>query len=133
VRNTNIEWCDDTWNPIRGCSVVSPGCANCYAMGVAARFAGKGQPYEGLARFSEKLRLPQWTGEMRPEYSSEDRAYGKALRERRERVGIYLGAAARALGISVVELSSAERGGGRIQPDDLIELAWSRAKEPDGE
>lgn len=69
----------------------------------------------------------------RPEYSSEDRAYGKALRERRERVGIYLGAAARALGISVVELSSAERGGGRIQPDDLIELAWSRAKEPDGE
>lgn len=28
---TKIEWCDYTWNPWRGCSEVSPGCANCYA------------------------------------------------------------------------------------------------------
>jgi protein gp37 len=35
--NTGIEWTDDTWNPIVGCSVVSPGCTNCYAMKMAAR------------------------------------------------------------------------------------------------
>lgn len=34
---TGIEWCDATWNPIAGCSIVSPGCTNCYAMKMAAR------------------------------------------------------------------------------------------------
>ena len=34
---TGIEWTDATWNPIVGCSVVSPGCTNCYAMKMAAR------------------------------------------------------------------------------------------------
>ncbi len=33
---TKIEWTEQTWNPIVGCSIVSPGCTNCYAMGVAA-------------------------------------------------------------------------------------------------
>ena len=33
--NSGIEWTDATWNPITGCSVVSPGCTNCYAMGLA--------------------------------------------------------------------------------------------------
>src|SRR5512140_972091 len=57
---TSIEWTDRTWNPIRGCSVVSAGCKNCYAMNVAARFAGPGLAYEGLA-----LRSPaRWTGEV---------------------------------------------------------------------
>ncbi|RWC23136.1 MAG: phage Gp37/Gp68 family protein [Mesorhizobium sp.] len=32
-----IEWTDATWNPIVGCSIVSPGCTHCYAMGMAAR------------------------------------------------------------------------------------------------
>jgi protein gp37 len=32
---TKIEWTDATWNPITGCSVVSPGCTNCYAMKLA--------------------------------------------------------------------------------------------------
>ena len=55
---TSIEWTDRTWNPVRGCSVVSAGCKNCYAMHVAARFSGPGQAYEGLA-----LRSPaRWTG-----------------------------------------------------------------------
>ena len=45
---TCIEWTDATWNPIRGCSRVSPGCVHCYAEGVAKRFSGPGQPYEGL-------------------------------------------------------------------------------------
>jgi len=34
---TGIEWTDATWNPIVGCSVVSPGCTNCYAMKMARR------------------------------------------------------------------------------------------------
>lgn len=46
--NTGIEWTDATWNPVRGCSRVSPGCQHCYAETVAGRFCGAGQPYEGL-------------------------------------------------------------------------------------
>jgi protein gp37 len=36
---TAIEWTDATWNPFAGCSVVSPGCTNCYAMRQAWRLA----------------------------------------------------------------------------------------------
>lgn len=43
-----IEWTDATWNPTRGCRRISPGCQNCYAEKVAARFSGRGLPYEGL-------------------------------------------------------------------------------------
>jgi len=57
--NSNIEWCDATWNPVRGCSKVSEGCRNCYAMGVAARFSGRGLPYEGLAE--RRGGAAQWT------------------------------------------------------------------------
>ncbi|RWP88327.1 MAG: phage Gp37/Gp68 family protein [Mesorhizobium sp.] len=32
-----IEWTDATWNPVVGCTIVSPGCTHCYAMGMAAR------------------------------------------------------------------------------------------------
>jgi len=46
---SKIEWTDATWNPIRGCSRVSEGCRNCYAERTAARFAGAGQPFEGVA------------------------------------------------------------------------------------
>jgi protein gp37 len=35
---TAIQWTDETWNPVTGCSKVSPGCAHCYAEGVAKRF-----------------------------------------------------------------------------------------------
>jgi len=34
---TNIEWTEQSWNPIVGCSIVSPGCTNCYAMKMAHR------------------------------------------------------------------------------------------------
>ena len=37
--NTKIAWCDHTFNPWWGCTKVSDGCANCYAEGVASRFA----------------------------------------------------------------------------------------------
>jgi protein gp37 len=67
---TSIEWTrgDDgaegsTWNPVAGCSVVSPGCHNCYARNIAARFSKPGQAYHGLAVMTEHG--PQWTGEMR--------------------------------------------------------------------
>lgn len=46
---TKIEWTHATWNPVRGCSLVSAGCTNCYAMHVAARFNGEGQPHAGVA------------------------------------------------------------------------------------
>lgn len=55
-----IQWTDATWNPTRGCSVVSPGCVNCYAMKQAHRFSGKGKPYEGLTKQTKAG--PQWTG-----------------------------------------------------------------------
>jgi protein gp37 len=42
-----IEWTDATWNPVRGCTKVSPGCAHCYAETFAERFRGvAGHPYE---------------------------------------------------------------------------------------
>jgi len=34
---TKIEWADKTWNPVIGCSKVSPGCKNCYAERIARR------------------------------------------------------------------------------------------------
>jgi protein gp37 len=60
---SEIEWTDATWNPIRGCSVVSEGCRNCYAMSVAARFSGEGYPYEGLAYRNESG--AHWTGKVK--------------------------------------------------------------------
>jgi protein gp37 len=44
---SKIEWTDATWNPVRGCSKVSPGCKHCYAERFAERFRGvKGHPFE---------------------------------------------------------------------------------------
>lgn len=60
---TSIQWTDRTWNPVRGCSVVSPGCVNCYAMKQAHRFSGVGKPYQGLTK--QTSAGPQWTGAVR--------------------------------------------------------------------
>jgi protein gp37 len=60
--NSKIEWTDSTWNPIRGCVKISPGCKNCYAEAFAERFRGvKGHPYErgfDLRLIQEKLSEP---------------------------------------------------------------------------
>jgi protein gp37 len=40
TNTTAIEWTDRTWNPVTGCTKVSPGCDNCYAETIATRFAG---------------------------------------------------------------------------------------------
>lgn len=47
--NTHIEWSDATWNPVTGCTRVSAGCDNCYAVRVTRRNAGMGHAkYQGL-------------------------------------------------------------------------------------
>src|SRR3974390_2460509 len=64
--NSKIEWTDATWNPIRGCTKISPGCTHCYAETFAERFRGvKGHPYEqgfDLRLVPRKLSEPlTWT------------------------------------------------------------------------
>ena len=63
---TKIEWTDATWNPVRGCSKISPGCKHCYAKRFAERFRGvKGHPFEqgfDLRLVPEKLADPlRWS------------------------------------------------------------------------
>jgi len=41
---SDIEWTESTWNPVTGCSKVSPGCKNCYAERMAKRLRAMGQP-----------------------------------------------------------------------------------------
>ena len=60
---TKIEWTNATWNPVRGCAIVSKGCTNCYAMRLAHRFAGAGKPFEGLTKLAKGG--PVWTGKVR--------------------------------------------------------------------
>jgi protein gp37 len=59
---SSIEWTDATWNPVRGCTKISPGCVHCYAETFAERFRGvKGHPYEqgfDLRLVPEKLCEP---------------------------------------------------------------------------
>ena len=60
--NSHIEWTDATWNPVRGCTKISPGCKHCYAETFAERFRGvKAHPYEqgfDLRLVPEKLTEP---------------------------------------------------------------------------
>lgn len=59
---SSIEWTDSTWNPVRGCTKISPGCKHCYAETFAERFRGvSGHPYEqgfDLRVVPEKLYEP---------------------------------------------------------------------------
>jgi len=61
--NSAIEWTDATWNPVTGCSVVSPGCTNCYAMRLAGTRLAHLPSRAGLTRDSKAG--PVWTGEVR--------------------------------------------------------------------
>lgn len=61
MADTSIEWTDATWNPVAGCTVITPGCTNCYAMRMAARLEAMGvQKYSGLTRKSGGRYV--WTG-----------------------------------------------------------------------
>jgi protein gp37 len=60
---SDIEWTDATWNPVAGCTLVSPGCTNCYAMRMAARLGAMGQlKYRGTTRRSGGRAV--WTGQI---------------------------------------------------------------------
>jgi protein gp37 len=62
AEHSTIEWTDATWNPVRGCTKISPGCKHCYAEVFAERFRGvPGHPYEqgfDLRLVPEKLAEP---------------------------------------------------------------------------
>ncbi len=60
---SSIEWTEATWNPISGCSILSPGCTNCYAMRMAHRLEAMGQ-----AKYINTTRISggraKWTGKI---------------------------------------------------------------------
>jgi protein gp37 len=60
--HSTIEWTDATWNPVRGCTKISPGCKHCYAETFAERFRGvPHHPFEqgfDLRLVPEKLAMP---------------------------------------------------------------------------
>ena len=62
AQTSDIEWTDATWNPVTGCTKISPGCDNCYAERLSERFRGvRGHPFEGgfdLTLRFERLEQP---------------------------------------------------------------------------
>ncbi len=69
MAETQIEWTDATWNPVAGCSVISAGCTNCYAMEMAKRLeAMHMEKYAGLTRQSGKRTI--WSGIVREDPAS---------------------------------------------------------------
>ncbi|KKL86170.1 hypothetical protein LCGC14_1947440, partial [marine sediment metagenome] len=66
IMTTKIEWTQETWNPVTGCTKVSPGCENCYALHMAYRlqFMHKADArYEGLTWYNDAKELA-WTGKV---------------------------------------------------------------------
>lgn len=71
---SKIEWTESSFNPVRGCSRISPGCQNCYAERYAARFCGAGEtdqsgeviltagPFHTFATRTPSG--PRWTGKV---------------------------------------------------------------------
>ena len=69
MAETQIEWTDSTWNPVAGCSLMSPGCTNCYAVEMAKRLDAMGMAkYSGLTRKSGSRTV--WTGHVREDRSA---------------------------------------------------------------
>lgn len=68
-RNSTIEWTNGTWNPVTGCTKVSPGCDHCYAERLSERFRGvEGHPFEtGFDLTLRHARLEQPLGWRRPQ------------------------------------------------------------------
>jgi protein gp37 len=62
--STAIEWTEATWNPVTGCSKVSPGCAHCYAEKLSLRFGRSTKPWtpanaaENVVLHPERLEQP---------------------------------------------------------------------------
>lgn len=75
MAETQIEWTDATWNPVAGCSMVTAGCTNCYAMQMARRLEAMGiAKYDGLTRKSGKRAV--WNGVVREDRAALDIPYG---------------------------------------------------------
>lgn len=71
ANNSSIEWTEATWNPVSGCTVISPGCTNCYAMRMAARLEAMGQEkYTGLTRKTGGRH--KWNGQVKLDHNSLD-------------------------------------------------------------
>jgi len=67
--SSEIEWTNATWNPVAGCSIVSAGCTNCYAMQMARRLEAMGiEKYKGLTRKSNKRII--WNGVVREDQNA---------------------------------------------------------------
>lgn len=65
---TKISWCDETWNPITGCSPISPGCNNCYAKRQAQRFKGRfGYPEDEPFQVTWRINPGYWNSITQPE------------------------------------------------------------------
>lgn len=77
---SKIEWTDATWNPITGCSVVSPGCTNCYAMRLAGTRLKHTEVYRGLTYMVNGK--PVWNGTVK---LAADRTLTAPLRWRKPR------------------------------------------------
>jgi protein gp37 len=61
MATSSIEWTEATWNPVAGCTILSPGCTNCYAMRMAARLEAMSMTkYVGLTRKTGGR--AKWTG-----------------------------------------------------------------------
>ncbi len=60
--SSKIEWTDNTWNPVTGCSPISDGCKNCYAEMMSRRLKGRfGYPYQNpfqVTLHRQKFKMP---------------------------------------------------------------------------
>ncbi len=108
---SHIEWTEATWNPIAGCTILSPGCTNCYAQRIASRLQAMGQEkYQGTTRKSGRRHV--WTGRV----NVDEAALDAPLRWRKP------------LRIFVNSMSDLFQDG---VPDEIIESIWGVMKEAD--
>ena len=68
ANNSSIEWTEATWNPIVGCSILSPGCIHCYAMDEAARQIRCAKGLNRFTHYADTVEYhkgkPVWTGKL---------------------------------------------------------------------
>lgn len=75
MADSQIEWTDSTWNPVAGCSIITAGCAHCYAMEMAKRLeAMRIEKYAGLTRKTGNRTV--WNGVVREDHEALSIPYG---------------------------------------------------------